>query len=296
MKNTKHLLVLTVLVFFATAVPARAQATRTWVSGVGDDLNPCSRTAPCKTFAGAISKTATDGVINVLDPGGFGTVTITKALTIDGGGAEGSVLLGMGVDGIVVSNPGGSAVVTLRNLSIYGVGAGLAGVVVTGAVGGVHIEDCIMSSFTVSGIDFHPTSGVLFVSNTKILDSGVSGILVTGRQATLDNVQVEGNLAGVRAVSGSWVSIRHSSINGNPFTGLLADGGSVIDINDSIASQNGRGLTVTGGGEMLVHGTTITGNTVSGLSNDGSGLLISTGTNLVLNAVNGVFTSNFPLQ
>src|SRR5436853_966367 len=65
------------------AVPADAQATRTWVSGVGDDVNPCSRTAPCKTFAGAISKTAASGIINCLDPGGFGAVTITKSITID---------------------------------------------------------------------------------------------------------------------------------------------------------------------------------------------------------------------
>jgi hypothetical protein len=62
------------------SVPANAQATRTWVSGVGDDANPCSRTAPCKTFAGAISKTAAGGEINVLDPGGFGAVTITKSI------------------------------------------------------------------------------------------------------------------------------------------------------------------------------------------------------------------------
>src|SRR6059036_1925940 len=68
--------------FWATA--AQAQATRTWVSGVGDDVNPCSRTAPCKTFAGAISKTAVNGEINCLDPGGFGAVTISKGLTIDG--------------------------------------------------------------------------------------------------------------------------------------------------------------------------------------------------------------------
>src|SRR5882724_11080869 len=70
-----------VAVMFSVA-PANAQATRTWVSGVGDDANPCSRTAPCKTFAGAISKTAGGGEINVLDPGGFGGVTITKSITI----------------------------------------------------------------------------------------------------------------------------------------------------------------------------------------------------------------------
>src|SRR5215208_820164 len=76
------------------APAATAQATRTWVSGVGDDVNPCSRTAPCKTFAGAISKTAKDGEISVLDPGGYGAVTITKSIYINGthGAGYGSIL------------------------------------------------------------------------------------------------------------------------------------------------------------------------------------------------------------
>src|ERR1700684_214008 len=73
--------------------PAHAQATRTWVSGVGDDANPCSRTAPCKTFAGAISKTAAGGEISVLDPGGFGGVTITQSITLDGDGTLASILV-----------------------------------------------------------------------------------------------------------------------------------------------------------------------------------------------------------
>jgi hypothetical protein len=89
-----------VYVFFASL--AHAQATRTWVSGVGDDANPCSRTAPCKTFAGTISKTAAGGEINCLDPGGFGTVTITKAITIDCFHTEGGVLAA-GTNGINVT-------------------------------------------------------------------------------------------------------------------------------------------------------------------------------------------------
>src|SRR6188508_379392 len=88
-----------------TAAPAQAQATRTWVSGVGDDANPCSRTAPCKTFAGAISKTAAAGEINCLDPGGFGAVTITKSISIDCTGTFGSVLVS-GTSGIVISGAG----------------------------------------------------------------------------------------------------------------------------------------------------------------------------------------------
>src|SRR6202140_1410761 len=77
-----------VVVLMAMSAIASAQATRTWVSGVGDDANPCSRTAPCKTWAGAISKTFIGGEIDALDPGGFGAVTITKAMTLDGGGGQ----------------------------------------------------------------------------------------------------------------------------------------------------------------------------------------------------------------
>src|SRR6266481_10190915 len=100
---------------------AQAQATRTWVSGVGDDANPCSRTAPCKTFAGAISKTAAGGEISVLDPGGFGALTITKSITIDGGEGQVASVLVSGTNGIVVA-AGASDVVVLRNLRIQGLG------------------------------------------------------------------------------------------------------------------------------------------------------------------------------
>jgi len=295
MKNMKRLLVLTTLVFVATVVPARAQATRTWVSGVGDDVNPCSRTAPCKTFGGTISKTAIGGVISVLDPGGFGTVTITKALTIDGGGIEGSIL-SSGVTGIIVNNPGGTADVTLRNLTIFGAGTGTDGIRVIGDVKGVHVEHCVISSITQDGIDFQPSSGILYVSNTKIIDATLAGIHVTSRQAFLDNVQLEGNSSGVQASFAAWVSIRHSSMTGNTFAGLFAHNGSVIDVHDSTASQNNFGFSVTFAAEIVAIGSIITGNTNRGLSNDGSGFLISTGNNFVLNNVNGTFTQTFPLQ
>src|ERR1700720_2543301 len=98
---------------------ANAQATRTWVSGVGDDANPCSRTAPCKTWAGAISKTAPGGEIDALDPGGFGALTITKAITLDGGGGQVASVLVAGTNGIAVA-AGASDVVILRNLRLNG--------------------------------------------------------------------------------------------------------------------------------------------------------------------------------
>src|SRR5215471_5490191 len=96
-------------VLLAVSVIASAQATRTWVSGVGDDANPCSRTAPCKTFQGAIAKTATGGEIDVLDPGGFGAVTITKSISIEADPFMGGVLVS-GTNGIIINAPAGSSV------------------------------------------------------------------------------------------------------------------------------------------------------------------------------------------
>src|SRR6202167_4998981 len=112
-------LLLTIIVAtFAWAEVGQAQATRTWISGVGDDANPCSRTAPCKTFAGAISKTSTGGEIDALDPGGFGALTITKSITLDGGGGQVASVLTVGTPGITINASG--AVVILRNLRFNG--------------------------------------------------------------------------------------------------------------------------------------------------------------------------------
>src|ERR1700754_403290 len=128
MTNKSKLLALagTTLALLAVSAPAHAQATRTWVSGVGDDLNPCSRTAPCKTFAGAISKTFINGEIDCLDPGGYGAVTITKSITIDCTGTYGSILAS-GTNGIVISIAVNAndpfRTVRIRGLSINGAGA-----------------------------------------------------------------------------------------------------------------------------------------------------------------------------
>src|SRR5437879_7852444 len=102
MKRFMARTVLIVSIAIVSSATLRAQATRTWVSGVGDDVNPCSRTAPCKTFAGAISKTASPGEIDALDSGGFGAVTITKSITIDGAGTIASGLHS-GVQGTIIN-------------------------------------------------------------------------------------------------------------------------------------------------------------------------------------------------
>src|SRR3984893_920521 len=144
-KTIPHLtLVAMTFALFLPCAPAQAQATRTWVSGVGDDVNPCSRTAPCKTFAGAISKTAPAGEINCLDPGGFGAVTITKSMTIscEAGTAGG---LGSGTNAIVFAG-GANDYLFLKGLDIEGFGTGLSGILFnSGAV--LHVEDCVIRHF-----------------------------------------------------------------------------------------------------------------------------------------------------
>src|SRR5438046_1737652 len=163
-------------VFFAFCVftPfAHAQATRTWVSGVGDDVNPCSRTAPCKTFAGAISKTASGGEIDVLDPGGFGTVTVTKPMTFDGTGTFASSLASTTVAFTISSSVANSTVV-IRGISINGAGTtlGTKGVRVltnTGATVNVHIEDCVIFNFSVDGVSVETSAAAnVFIRNTNI--------------------------------------------------------------------------------------------------------------------------------
>src|SRR2546429_3711512 len=127
----------------ALASLGQAQANRTWVSGVGDDANPCTRTAPCKTFAGALSKTATGGEIDALDPGGFGQVTITRSITIDGTAALAGILATVG-NGITINSKETTNLITvrLRGLSINGIGVGSNGINVI-AANRVVIEDCV---------------------------------------------------------------------------------------------------------------------------------------------------------
>ena len=159
-----------------SAGAAQAQASRTWVSGVGDDANPCSRTAPCKTFAGAISKTAAGGEINCLDPGGFGAVTITKAITIACEGVTAGVVV-PGTNGIIV-NAGASDNVTLRGIDINGDGTGLNGIRFL-AGRALIVDNCQIYGFTTHGIDVALSAAAsVDVKDTRINNVGGDGIRV----------------------------------------------------------------------------------------------------------------------
>ena len=294
---------------FLPAAPAAAQATRTWVSGVGDDANPCSRTAPCKTFAGAISKTATGGEINVLDPGGFGGVTITKSITISSEGFEAGVLVS-GTNAIVVNAPA-TAVVVLRGLDIEGLGTGLNGIRFL-AGGALHVENCTINNFTQIGIDFEPSgSSELFVvdtivRNTQPAASTIGGILVkptaTGSaRATITRTQLLNNHFGLRVEGGSTVSVTDSVANGNNTNGFVAVGTAVGSAELSLESCTASNNTLGGvradqaGATVFISNTSISGNGGNGLSLNGAGAIVSFGNNSVDgNGVNGSPTSTVP--
>src|ERR1700712_3426166 len=146
------------LALVALAVPSSAfgQATRTWVSGVGDDVNPCSRTAPCKTFAGAISKTAAHGEINALDPGGYGSVTITKSITIRGRGTQASLLIS-GTPAVTV-NAGVNDKIVLANLSLQGLGTGGTSGVRFMAGKSLRVQDTDIQGFNTAGVNIQSST------------------------------------------------------------------------------------------------------------------------------------------
>ncbi|HZZ90974.1 MAG TPA: right-handed parallel beta-helix repeat-containing protein [Usitatibacter sp.] len=286
----KHL-ALAALILAAPSL-ALAQATRTWVSGVGDDANPCSRTAPCKTFAGAISKTAPAGEINVLDPGGFGAVTITKSITISAEGVVAGVLVS-GTNGIVVS-AGPSDVVTLRGLDIDGLGTGINGVSFL-AGKELHLERVQIYGFTQQGVNFAPSANAwLFVNDSIIRNNAGGGIWVVPAvtaKALIRNTTVNSNFRGVRADDGSNVVIQDSSASNNTQNGFVAFGNgarpvdmtierSVASLNPSVgvysgalctvrisavtATRNGTGLMEASGGAIISFGNNrIGGNTAA---------------------------------
>jgi len=210
-------------------VQAFAQATRTWVSGVGDDANPCSRTAPCKTFAGAISKTATGGEINVLDPGGFGAVTITKSITIRSDHFEAGVLVS-GTNGIIVNLPAATDKVVLEGLDIEGLGTGLNGINMIGA-GKITIRKCAIRNFSQNGINIAGTLGArAFIEDTQLLNNaGGLNIQTTAgaNGAVLRNSFADSNTSYATQVTGaSALILIGSTLTGGP--AIVTSGGAAV--------------------------------------------------------------------
>jgi hypothetical protein len=249
------------------ASPAFAQAPRTWVSGVGDDANPCSHTAPCKTWAGAIAKTTAGGEIDALDPGGFGAVTITKALTLDGGGGQVASVLVSGTNGIVVG-AGTSDVVILRNLRINGINTGLNGILyLSGAQ--LNVENCEIFGFTQSGISAS-TSAVseLYVTNTFITSSqnGISLTTTKSLFGAIDHsyiLNVTNN--GVAATGGNVnLTISNSVVDSAVNAVLAGSAATRINVDSSSLDDNNAAFNASVSGAIIrVSNNTLYANTLN---------------------------------
>jgi hypothetical protein len=282
---------------FVPAPPAVAQATRTWVSGVGDDANPCSRTAPCKTFAGAISKTATNGEINTLDPGGFGGVTITKSITINACTSNMGGVLVSGTNAIVI-NATTTSNVTLRCLDINGLTTSLNAIRVLQAKS-VKVTDSEIQGFTRHAIDLENSNANLkvHVARNFIHDNLGSGVLAAPTLssasvvATVKNNDIVDNGCGItvaqfgmdpgfnfasecgtrNSASGissiAIVTALSNSIDNNTGVGVLARGATGISrIGNNDVTGNGTGLRSVDSGQVLSFG----GNLVAGNGTNGA--------------------------
>ena len=297
------------LVLIALALPSTAfgQATRTWVSGVGDDANPCSRTAPCKTFAGSISKTAAGGEINIIDPGGFGGVTITKSLTIRARGGTGGVLVS-GTNAIVI-NAAATDRVTLDGLDINGIGTGaqtsLVGIKVLSA-GRVNILNNEIYRFK-AGIVSVPTSANtrVVVRNNQIHDNGVGVINAPGNNTLTSTVMTLRN----NTITDNFCGVASGAFGTNASTPTTTDCGlSGFVVNNRVTAtrlwNNGihdnefgvfsRGLSST----VDIGRNEITGNTQFGLRRLDNGGIRTTapGTNVLSNAADDTTTGTVPVS
>ena len=292
------------VVLLLASAPANAQATRTWVSGVGDDVNPCSRTAPCKTFAGAISKTARNGEISVLDPGGFGAVTITKSITINGtpGAGYGSILASL-VNGVIINitDPADTLrTVRLNWLDINGAGNGLNGIRIlnTNLAGTkVIVENTNIDGFTGRGIsDERSNGGKLAVANTALRNLGGSGVVALPASGSikidvsLDHVHVYNALGGVAINNGAKAMISNSVFSGNSI-GIDSEGaGAEVSADNVSVSGNTTGFFTTGGGIIRLSNSNVSFNdtgisgTVNSFTNN---RFVSNGAGGTLTAIGG---------
>jgi hypothetical protein len=284
------------LVLSLPPAPAHAQATRTWVSGVGDDANPCSRTAPCKTFAGAISKTAAGGEIDALDPGGFGALTITKSITIDGGGGQVASVLVQGTNGIVVAAQP-TDVVILRNLRFNGLlnagNAGLNGInFLSGGL--LSVENCVIFGFGTAGINASTSANAtLNILGTTITNSA-TGINLAPSAGTLfgemDHSTVQRASAnGIATGTGSVIfTVTNSNILNAAGVGVKSGGGTtVLDVDTSSISSNNIAFSTTGGLIRISRNVIYDNNTNFSIT---GGTIATSADNIV--AVNGATVPN----
>lgn len=306
MKSFRVVALLTVALFIS--VSAHAQASRTWVSGVGDDANPCSRTAPCKTFAGAISKTATGGEISVLDPGGFGAVTITKSITINGVGTNASILATIG-SAIIVNGSG--VVVNLFHLQLNGAGTGGTGIRIINAAA-VNVKYCEIYGFGVAGssrgINVENGAGInvkVSVTDTKIFNSGQFGIASQPTSGgtvslSLDHVNIfNTNGSALNVKNDTKATVSQCTFTNNAGAGVFAELTSAdVNIYQSVLSNNLFGVVVGNGGNPVVrlYGSQITDNSTDGIHINSGNVLTHQNNAIQNNAGTQATTGNLSTQ
>ena len=274
--------------FGLSALPANAQAARTFVSGVGSDLNPCSRTAPCSTFVGAMSKTAAGGEIDCLDSGGFGTVTIDKSLTIDCTGVGGSILSVGGTTAVTV-NTGPSDRVILRNLNFTGAGSG--GIAIR-FLAGLHlvVENVRIANYTNAGIEVNKsTSGNIYVRDAVIsnVPTGIRLSTTTGAiMAQIDNTRIDNVTNGLDVTStGVIASISNSVVMAASGAGLLTSGPGFINASKTVLARNGIGVnSISFGGSIRISSNALDDNT-TGIAFANGGTVSSAGNNTVIGPI-----------
>lgn len=283
-------LVAATLLLLAVPQIASAQATRTWVSGTGDDANPCSRTAPCKTFAGAISKTAAAGEIDCLDSAGYGAVTITKSMLIDCAGVEGGIT-NPSTNAITINAAGGN--VTLRHLNIDGVAMGLTAIRVLAAAT-VQIDDTQIKGQTGNGIEITPTANThVTIIKTVVREGGQHGIWVAPTGAAVAKVTVanctltDNGLTGIRLNDNSTATVTDSVLTGNGSSGAAASsttGPSGLSLDRVVSSGNHDGGVLAKGPSAVVWlaNSLLTANSYGFFPASGGGLYISFGNNRVM--------------
>jgi hypothetical protein len=292
------------LCFCAMTQAAQAQATRTWVASTGDDANPCTRSTPCKTFSGAYSKTAVGGEIDTVDPSAYGPLTITHAITVDGGSAEVAETVAAGFNAFTV-NAGPNDRVVLRNLGLNGVNqsaaAGTNGILFNSG-GALAVEHCVIEGFGTYGINFQPavrafltvSDSVLVGNGSFGLASGTGGLIAStsagtggvNRISIVRTVISEGT-SGITAGQNTKVELEHSTIGqtglGGGGYGVTANGSTAevsIDFS-TISGNNFGGLHATNGAKMYVANSSITYNNTNGILSDTGGQVLSYGNNHV---------------
>jgi hypothetical protein len=278
----------------ALVVPAlaSAQATRTWVSGVGDDVNPCSRTAPCKTFAGAISKTASGGIINALDPGGFGTVTINKPITLMGPPGMAEILSSGAPAAININYTSPSArPVILRNLDLSGGGTtmGTDGIrMLNGSE--LRLQNVSIDSYSGDGIEVN--TGHVYANNLHITDAGV-GLRFNangGLGGTFKNVDITGGSYGVIANGGSTNVTLNNCVVANEAQGGIYANAARVQVNGCEVHDNNIGIWAEFNSVTRVSDTTITNNNFGVYTTTGGGVLSRGNNTLEDNGAGNAFT------